>query len=131
MSNYKSPSTGEGCSPAQYITELLLTRKAKSDGKTLPYKFWNIAPHKLEYRKQIHWVNSLLKLHDHRAVIAALVSKEGEWMYSTASPKLDVLIHEQELKMKRMEEQEVIKTKETGKPMKTFGTKSILNKLDE
>lgn len=127
-SKYQSPSTGEYCTPAQYITEILVTRKNKD--KNLPHKFWNIQPYKKQFSQTIFWVNKLLKKHDHRAVIAALNSKEGNWIYTAGGERLLSLIHKEELKLKRISEQEVIEKPKSSKPMKQFGKKSLINRLD-
>ncbi len=133
-SKYRSPSTGDYCTAAQYITEILITRQAQKQRKKLPHKFWNENPWKKKFRQQIFWVNGLLKAYSAEAIVAALNSKEGKYIYSTAFPKLDELIEKEQVKIDRLKqdakEVEITRTEKT-KPMKKFGNKTKLSKLRE
>ena len=53
-SKYKSPSTGDFCTSAQYVAEIICQRQAKHEkAGTLPYKFWNKGKWKNIYVRQI------------------------------------------------------------------------------
>jgi len=62
LSKYKSPSTGDFCTPAQYVAEIICQRQAKHEkAGTLPYKFWNKGKWKSIYIRQIGLANKLIK----------------------------------------------------------------------
>lgn len=134
-SKYQSPSTGDYCTAAQYITEILITRQAAKKGKKLPHKFWNVQPWKTQFRKQIFWVNGLLKTYSAEAVVAALNSKDGKYIYSTAFPKLDYLIELEQAKIDKLKEDvktvEINRASEDSSPRQSFGKKTQLSKLRE
>lgn len=71
---YKSPSTTEYVTDAQYITELVVSRKALKDKVVLTYKYWNNKEDKYAkyFRSQITKVHQLLKKYDVKALIQAL-----------------------------------------------------------
>ena len=92
--NYTSPSSGESCTAPQYIAEILITRQEASKNNRVPYKFWNLPKYKKRFIQQIIWVNALLKLNEPKVVIAALMSKDGLTIYSTANKYLIRLIFE-------------------------------------
>lgn len=79
---YKSPSTGQPCDAAQYIAEVVCTRKSeiKNTGN-LGYKFWNKA-HKDEYKGQIVAARRLMKEFGEKTVISFLTSPKGNNIYS-------------------------------------------------
>lgn len=87
----KSQSTGEPCSPAHYLAELAVTRKAKATRKVLTHKFWNQTEWKKDYKQQIMAAHSLLKIFDLEVILAALSSKDGSWMYSLNTKSLPSL----------------------------------------
>lgn len=84
----KSPNTGLACSEAHYLAELACTRKAKSFRRVLVPKFWNETEWKKDYKQQIMAAHSLLKLFSIEAILAALNSKDGSWMYSLNTKSL-------------------------------------------
>lgn len=136
--NYTSPSSGEPCTAAQYIAEILITRQEAANNNPVPYKFWNLPKYKKRYIQQMVWVNALLKTCDERAVIAALNSKNGKSIYSTANKYLQKLIDVETAKLKEIENnlESVIEPVFNGdnKPMKRFESKKstlgILRELD-
>lgn len=78
VSKYISPSTGEYCTPAQYIAEIICQRQANIDKLgTLPYKFWNKDKWKTKYIRQVSSANKLIKEFGEAPVIAFIKSKEG------------------------------------------------------
>lgn len=131
---FQSVSTGEQCTAAQYIAELLLTRQAKKDKKILPHKFWNHPDWKKKYKLMMIRINGLLKLYDEMAVVKALQSQKGKNIYSIGCPWLDELIEEEEKKLKEepkvVEKIEEIK-QEIKQPKKSFGKKNNLSNLRE
>lgn len=79
---YKSPSTGQACDAAQYVAELMLTRKSEmnNSGK-LGYKFWNKS-HKESYQGQVVAVRRLIKDFGEKLIISFVNSEQGKRIYS-------------------------------------------------
>ena len=75
VSRFKSPSTGEYCTIAQYIAEILMQRKAEKDNVgSLPYKFWN-KQQKKAYTRQVQNVNKLIGEFGEKRVYDYLINK--------------------------------------------------------
>lgn len=131
-SKYTSPSTGEHCTCAQYIAEIVCTRVAEKDnsGKQV-YKFWNTEKWKKLYRWQIILANRLIKANREDAVVKAINSPECRKMYSLRYPKLPEIIEKYSRIIKHQEENmktlEVTEGSETRKV--SFGKKTKINKL--
>ena len=84
-SRFKSPSTGEYCTVAQYIAEILIQRKAEADNKgSLAYKFWN-KTQKKNYTRQVQAVSTLIGKFGESAVFDYIINTNKR-VYS-ASPK--------------------------------------------
>ena len=96
-SRYKSPSTGEYCTCAQYISEIVCGRMAEKENVgTQPYKFWNTPKWKKVYQYQAVLANRLLKRYREAAIIKALHSPECKNMYSLRYPRLESVIRKYE-----------------------------------
>ncbi len=93
---YTSPSTDEPCTAAQLITEILLTRQARAAKEPIPFKFWNSGPWKKKFRFLILQVNAKLKVYPAEALIRALNSEKGKFIYSLRYPTLDEMIQKEE-----------------------------------
>lgn len=79
---YKSSSTGNPCTAAQYIAEIVCTRKRNKDNTgSLPYKFWNNS-HKEEYEIQIRVANKIIKKYSEEALMHFLNKGSGIRTYS-------------------------------------------------
>ena len=132
-SKYKSPSTGEYCTAAQYIAEIVCQRQAEKDNVGTPaYKFWNTEKWKKSYTHQIILANRLVKKHDERAIIKALNSGRGKSIYSLRFPGLEDLIIKEEQVLQRSDAQDPISVEDIetdSKPRKPFGSKSAISKL--
>ena len=75
LSRYKSPSTGDYCTGAQYIAEMMCQRMAEKDNEgSLAYKFWNTKKWQKTYQLQVIAANRLVEKYEERAIIAALKS---------------------------------------------------------
>jgi hypothetical protein len=128
---YTSPSTGDDCTAAQYLAEMMVTRDAHNKKKPLPNKFWNVQPWKGKFTQQIIKANGLLKIYPAHAIISALKSKQGSKIYSLQCPWLDELIDEQVRKMEVVEKLEVKEFADNtkSKPMKPRAKKTTIAKL--
>ena len=117
---------------AQYITEIICEKKAQSEGRGLPYKFWQHEEWGKYYREQIPAANKLLAKYDEKDIIAALRDKRTDKIYSLRNQYLKRIIED---KAKHRDKTPIthIETKESEptKPAKPFGTKSLISKLRE
>jgi|LULG01.1.fsa_nt_gb hypothetical protein len=134
-SRYKSPSTGDYCTAAQYIAEMMCQRMAENSNEgSLAYKFWNTDKWKKTYTHQIILANRLVEDYDERAVIKALKSSRGCKIYSLRFPSLVDLIKSEEDILNRLDafEEQVIQLPDSNDvktPQKPFGKRSKINKL--
>ncbi len=79
---YKSLSTGQPCSGAQYAAELVCTRKRERENcGSLEFKFWNKSQ-KDEYQTQIRVASKLIKKYSEKSLIKYLNSPSGKNIYS-------------------------------------------------
>lgn len=72
-SSYPSRYSPQGWVRAdQYIIELICERRARSLGKDLPVRFWNLPDWAAYYKAQTVVVNQMLKVFEPRALINAI-----------------------------------------------------------
>ena len=131
-SKYLSPSTGEYCTCAQYIAEIMCTRMAQKENEgTQAYKFWNTKKWKKTYSYQIILANRLIKKFDCSAIIKALNSNELKHVYSLGYPKLEqVIVKYQKIIEQQQADSTTISIREEPKKRSTsFGKKSSLQRL--
>ncbi len=77
---YKSISTGQPCSSAQYIAELVCIRRAEKENKgSLAYKFWNKGD---TYQIQVRVAHKLIKKYGEKPILHYLNSPSGSNVYS-------------------------------------------------
>lgn len=130
-----SKISGKEISKAQYITELVCSRRYyKEQGKQAKTGFWAESAYwTKEYKKQIIKANSFLRMYDFFVITKVIESEK--WMYSLFSKQLQQQLNlEQEKydkknkKMKSKDNIEIMKT-DTFRS-KQFGHKNNkLNKL--
>lgn len=135
-SNKKYPSkysNGKLVSAAQYITEIICEKKAKTEKKDLHYRFWTTKEWELYYRNQISSAYSLLKKYNEVAIIKGLNNFKSEKIYSLRAPHLLPIIEEEQrildtqntelsINLQRVNLEEVSFTKSKSK-------KNIISKL--
>jgi hypothetical protein len=79
---FKSFSTGEPCTAAQYVAEMVCMRRRERENKgSLAFKFWNKAQ-KDEYQTQIRAANTCIKRYGEKALLHYLNSPSGKRTYS-------------------------------------------------
>jgi hypothetical protein len=89
-------SNNKPVSSAQYITEIICERKAAKDKQDLHYRFWISKEWSKFFRNQIGSANKLLKQYSDKAIVAALLSTDGQKIYSLRAPHLpDMIVREQ------------------------------------
>lgn len=82
IQKFKSLSTGNPCTAAQYVAELVCTRRSEKENKgSLAFKFWSNS-HKEEYQIQIRVANKIIKQYDIDVVLHYLNSPKGRRTYS-------------------------------------------------
>ena len=79
---------------AQYVTELICEKKAQTEKKELPLKFWELKEWLKFYRYQITLANKLIKEYGEHSVISALRDNRTWKTYSLRSPFLEKIIKE-------------------------------------
>jgi hypothetical protein len=79
---FKSYSTGEPCTAAQYVAEMVcMRRRERENNGSLAFKFWNKAQ-KDEYQTQIRAANTAIKRYGEKALLHYLKSPNGKRTYS-------------------------------------------------
>ena len=133
VSRFKSPSTGEYCTVAQYIAEILIQRKAEADNKgSLAYKFWN-KTQKKNYTRQVQAVSTLIGKFGESAVFDYIINTNKR-VYS-ASPKwVKEAVEKHKSALDRQPKQKIEVTEVSrdnieSQPRKTFGKKTLFSKL--
>jgi hypothetical protein len=131
-SKYKHKSTGDHCTCASYLAEMMCLRLAehKNEGN-LTYKFWNKKPWDWTFKQQLFTANSLIKKYGELAVVKAINSPALSKVFSLKNQRVVPEIKKQ---LKIIEEQSNntqeldVKDKPESRK-KSYGKKSGLNKL--
>lgn len=131
-SKYKHQSTGDYCTCASYLAELMCLRLAehKNEGK-LGYKFWNKKPWDWTFKQQLFTANALIKKYGEAAVVRAVNSPYLSKVFSLKNKRVipEIIKQSKILEENKESKQELeIKEKPTIRK-KTYGKKSKLNKL--
>lgn len=128
--NYKSHSSGEQCTAAQLIAEILITRQEQKKKNIVPHKFWNLPKYKKRYIFAVIQANGLLKLYSGDAIIAALMA--NKWIAWANNGSLPQLIEKEDARLKKLKvdlESVTDTVHKESKPMKVYGKQSVLSKL--
>ena len=82
-SKYKHTTTGDYCTCAAYIAELMCIRKSEYENRgSLRFKFWNYNPWKWTFTKQLYKANSLIKKYGEASVVRAVNSSRLKKVFS-------------------------------------------------
>jgi hypothetical protein len=125
-SKYKHESTGDYCTCAAYIAEIMCRKNAENKNVgSLPYKFWNKKPWDWTFKKQLFMANKLLKEFSEEAVVKAINSDKFKKIFSLNHPNALSIIREmQEYLDSIPETNQVIEVKEDPKIRKSsYGNK--------
>jgi len=132
-SKYKHESTGDYCTCAAYVAEIMCRRNAESKNEgSLPFKFWNKKPWDWTFKRQLYVANNLLKTFSEEVLVKAIHSNEFRGIFSLNHPKATRVIKKYEAILNEQESRpkQEIKIKENAKSRrKSYGGKNILNKL--
>lgn len=132
---YTSISTGEECTPAQLLAEMMVLRRAAKQKIKLTGHFWLEQPWRKYYGEQIIAANAVLKIFSIKAVLRALKRKEGSWQYSLRTKGFTDIFQEEESKLK-VETENLARSSErefsgaTTTNVVSHGKPSLRSKLD-
>ena len=132
-SKYKHKTTGDHCTCAAYVAEIMCLRNAQNKNKgSLPYKFWNKKPWNWTFKRQLLAATKLLKEYPEEVLVKAVDSPEFSRIFSLNNPKALPIIKKYNVEYQnsqKKEKQELdVKEKATTRK-KSFGSKSKLDKL--
>jgi hypothetical protein len=134
-SKYKHKSTGDYCTCAAYVAEILCANNAQHQNKgSLPYKFWNIKPWDWTFKKQVILARKFIKKYSEEALVKAVSSPEFSRTFSLNSPRAEAIVrkYHEIIKSQAAKEAQVLDVIENAKTSKKkFGKKSGLSKLRE
>jgi hypothetical protein len=134
LSKYMSPSTGEYCTAAQYIAEIICQRIADKDKVgTLAYKFWNNEKWKKTYIRQVGLANKLVKDWGDEAVVRFIKSKRGSKILSLGMKGIADQIEFFKNSLDNREPSVIIEMTKLLEytPRKSFGQKNLITKIKE
>lgn len=132
-SKYKHKTTGDHCTCAAYVAEIMCLRNAQNKNKgSLPYKFWNKKPWNWTFKRQLLAATKLLKEYPEEVLVKAVDSPEFSRIFSLNNSKALPIIKKYNVEhqnSQKKEKQELdVKEKATTRK-KSFGSKSKLDKL--
>ena len=131
-SKYKHQTTGDYCTCAAYVAEIMCIRNAENKNEgSLPYKFWNKKPWNWTFKCQVMIALRLLKKYDETALIKAIHSPRLSKIFSLNNKKvLPVLKKYQSIVEKESDKKQDLELKQNATHRKkTYGKQSQLNKL--
>ncbi len=132
-SKYKHESTGDYCTCAAYVAEIMCRRNAENKNEgSLPYKFWNRKPWNWTFRRQLYAANNLIKDFSEEAVVKAINSEEFRGIFSLNHPKVIGVIRKYQLLLdeEKSKPKQEIEIKRDAKVRKnSYRGKNILSKL--
>lgn len=131
-SKYKHNSTGDYCTCAAYLAEMMCLRLAehKNEGN-LTHKFWNKKPWDWTFKQQLFTANSLISKYGEVAVVKAVTSPSLAKVFSLKNKRVIPEINRQlKLIKDQSDKKQDLEVKEKPSVRKsTYGKKSKLNKL--
>ena len=131
-SKYKHQTTGDYCTCAAYVAEIMCIRNAehKNEG-SLPYKFWNKKPWNWTFKRQLMVARKLIKKYSETALIQAIHCHKLKSTFSLNNKRvLPVLKQCQKSIDKEQSKKQELNVKQNPvNRKKTYGKKSALNKL--
>ena len=132
-SKYKHQSTGDHCTCAAYVAEIMCMKYAEyKNVGSLPFKFWSVKPWDWTFKKQLWAAREVIKNYGEEAVVRAVNSPEWGKIFSLKNKRAIPIIKKYSEIVKKEKEQEAqqLDVKEDAEARKkSFGKKSKLNKL--
>lgn len=129
-SKYKHQTTGDHCTCAAYIAEMMCLRLAqyKNEGN-LSFKFWNKKPWDWTFKQQLFAANKLIKQYGEKAVLRAVLEKKSVFSLKNKQMLPEIKRQAEALKKETSEEQKLDVKKNAQSRKKSYGKKSALDKL--
>ena len=135
-SKYKHESTGDYCTCAAYVAEIMCKKRAEHNNQgSLSFKFWNNEPWKRIFQFQMRLATQILKDKNitERALVKAVNSDDFKRanIFSLKHPKAIGIIRRYQLLLdKETEPKQSVEVKKDAKHRKAkFGKKNILDTL--
>ena len=133
-SRYKHESTGDYCTCAAYVAEIMCKKNAENKNEgSLPYKFWSKKPWDWTFKRQLIAANKMLKDHNflEEALVKAVLSNEFKRIFSLNHPKAAGIIKNYQLLLDSQsnQKQDIEVKKDAKHQKKKFGKKNILKTL--
>ena len=136
-SRYQHQTTGDHCTYAAYIAEMMCLRNAENKNVgSLPYKFWSKKPWDWTFKRQLIAANKILKDCPEEVLVKAVGSPEFKRIFSLNSPRAKSIINkykvqhrlDRETKKDSVDHNLEIK-KEATTRKRSYGKKSKFDKL--
>lgn len=133
-SRYKHESTGDYCTCAAFVAELMCKRNAENKNEgSLPYKFWNRKPWDWTFKRQLFIANKLIREFGEAPVIRAVESRDFHKIFSLNHPSTKRIIkkHKAIIATEQTDAQEIEYKEKATHRKKAYGSKknNILQKL--
>ena len=131
-SRYKSPSSGDYITCAQYVAEVMCNRMAEKENVgSQAHKFWNLPKWKKHYQYQVVLANRLVKKYPEAAIVKAINSPECKRMYSLRFPPLESIIQKyQKIIERQSQDSTTIEVREdASRRSRRYGKRTSLQKL--
>lgn len=135
LKKYRSPSTGDFCTAAQYIAEIICQRIADKDKLgALAYKFWNQDKWKKTYIRQVSLANKLVKEYGDDFV-RFIKSKSGKFVLSLGMRDIKQRFEKFRKMLDNPDPDDTIEVKKSErleyKPRQSFGSKTLVQRIKE
>ena len=129
-SKYKHQTTGDYCTCAAYIAEMMCLRLAqhKNEGN-LSFKFWNKKPWDWTFKQQLLSANKLIKQYGEKAVLRAVLEKKTVFSLKNRQILPEIKRQVESIKKENSGEQALDIKKNAKSRKKSYGKKSALDKL--
>jgi len=138
-SKYTHQSTGDACTCAAYVAEIMCMRNAQHKNVgSLPFKFWNTKAWNWTFKKQVVLANKLLTTYSETALLRAIT--QIKTLFSLNNKRLLPVLKrcekqfqeeraEQKKRVQEMEKPAPVEQKHGGHRKTSYGKKSTMNKL--
>ena len=132
-SKYVHESTGEQCTCAAYVAEIMCRKNAENKNVgSLPYKFWSKKPWDWTFKRQLFAANKLLKDFSEKALVRAVNSPDFRGIFSLNHPNCTKILKKYEKIIKAEEaqpKQEIELKADPKRRKKSYGKKNLLSKM--
>jgi len=130
-SKYKHISTGDYCTCAAYVAEVMCMKMAEYQNVgSLPYKFWNNDRWKWTFLKQSMLAREIIKTYPEQVLVKAISSDDFKGIFSLNNPRVPSILKKYNQIFLSQQDAAPIEVIENATIRKTtFGKKNSLNKL--